>query len=184
MTRRARRRHSVVRVIARRTMYQGRVIRLVREVLQVRDRRLVRETILHPGAVVIIPRVDRSHLVFIRQYRRAVGRTLLELPAGTLDPPESPRVCAQRELEEETGFRAKRLRRVGAFYPAPGLLSEQMTLFLADGLTPGPAHPEADEMIRPVVLSLREAMAKIRSGAICDAKTILGVWFVRGLSRR
>ena len=175
MTRPAR----AIRVVQRTTLYRGRVIRLIREVLDAQGRRMVRETIQHPGAVVIVPMVDRSRLVFVRQYRRAVGRVLLELPAGTLERGERWDRCARRELEEETGWRARRLRRIGRFYAAPGFISEQLTIFLAQGLRRVAAHPEPDEVIRPVILSFGEALARIRSGAICDAKTIIGVLFAQ-----
>ena len=166
------------RLLERRTVYRGRVIRLVREVLEARGRRLVRETVWHPGSVVIVPMVDRSHVVFVRQYRRAVDRDLLELPAGTLEIGEARTVCARRELEEETGWRARRLKRLADFYPAPGVLSERMTVFVAEGLTRGDAHPEPDEHVTPVVLSLRGALSKIRSGEICDGKSIIGIMLV------
>ena len=170
-----------VRVVRRATPYRGRVIRLVQEVLEVGGRRLIRETVHHPGAVVIVPVLDRSRLVFVRQYRRPVKRELLELPAGTLEPGESRRACAARELQEETGWRARRLRRLGAFYTAPGFTTEQITVFLAQGLSPVRSRPDPDEGVRPVILSVRSALAKIRSGAICDAKTIIGVQFARRL---
>ena len=173
-----------IRIIRRKTLYQGRVIRLVHELLEVRGRRFVRETIQHPGAVVVVPMLDASRIVFVRQYRRAVKRWLLELPAGTLDRNESRRQCAKRELEEETGWRAARLARLGRFYAAPGFVSEQLTIFLATGLTPVPARPEPDELVTPVILSLRTALAKIRSGVICDAKTIIGLLFIRDRLRR
>lgn len=177
-----------VRCVKRSTIYQGRVIRLVREVLEIGGRRFARETIRHPGAVVIVPALGRSRIVFVRQYRRAVGRILLELPAGTLELGERRDACARRELLEETGWRAGRLRRLGRFYAAPGFLSEEMTVFLATGLRPGTAHPEPDELVTPVILTLQEALAKIRSGAIRDAKTIIGLLFaqrhLRGVGSR
>ena len=168
-----------IRVVKRTTIYRGRVIRLIREVLDAGGRQMVRETVLHPGAVVIVPFVDRSHIVFVRQYRRAIGRELLELPAGTLGAGERRERCARRELEEETGWRARRMRRIGQFYAAPGFISEQLTVFLATGLTQMGARPEPDEVVTPVVLSLQRALAKIRSGAICDAKSIIGVLFAQ-----
>ncbi len=170
---------KALRVVHRETIYRGRIIRLVRETLSVRGRRIVRETVQHPGAVVIVPFLDRSRILFVRQYRRAVDRELLELPAGTLERGERREVCARRELEEETGWRAHSMRRIGQFYAAPGCLSEQLTVFLAQRLTRGQAKPESDEILRPAVLTVREALAKIRSGAICDAKTIIGVLFAQ-----
>ncbi len=167
------------RLLARRLIYRGHIISLVREVLEIEGRRLVRETVRHPGAAVIVPLLDRSRIVFVRQYRRAVGRSLLELPAGTLGPGERPDACARRELQEETGWRARRLRRIGRFYAAPGFTSERLTVFLATGLTRAQAAPDHDELIEPVILSLATALARIRSGSICDAKSIIGVLFAR-----
>jgi len=166
---------GIVRVLGTRTVYRGRVCTLIRERIQIRDRVMVRDTIEHPGAVVIVPVVDRASLVFVRQYRRAVRQVLLELPAGTLSKGERRLACARRELEEETGWRARRWRQIGQFYAAPGLLSEQMTVFLAQDLRYVGAHPEPDEVLVPVVLSVRQALQAVRSGAICDAKTIIGV---------
>ena len=167
------------RLVRRTTIYRGRVIRLIREVLEARGRRLIRETIQHPGAVVVVPLVDPARIVFVRQYRRAVGKVLLELPAGTLEPGERREACARRELAEETGWRARRLRRIGQFYAAPGFISEQLTVFLAQGLIRAASRPEPDEVVTPVILSLREALAQIRSGAICDANSIIGVLFTQ-----
>jgi len=166
-----------VRVVQRRLIYRGRVIRLVREVLAVQGRRMIRETVRHPGAVVIVPMVDRSHMVFVRQYRRAVGRELLELPAGTLSAGERPAHCARRELQEEIGWRARRWRRLGQFYPAPGFTSEQMTVFLAQDLQPVSAPPDPDELIHLVVLSLRAALRSIQTGRLQDAKSIIAIFF-------
>ena len=168
-----------VRLVRRSTIYRGRIIQLIREVLEVDGRRLVRETVRHPGAVVIVPMLERSRIVFVRQYRRAIDRELLELPAGTLERGEGRISCARRELEEETGWRARELRRIGQFYAAPGFISEQLTVFLARGLTRVKARPDPDELVRPVILPLRTALSRIWSGSICDAKTIIGVLFAQ-----
>ncbi len=140
---------------------------------------MIRETIRHPGAVVIVPILDPHRLVMVRQYRRAVGRQLLELPAGTLEPGEPRLACAKRELQEETGWKAKRWIRLGQFYAAPGFISEQLTIFLAAGLTKTKANPEPDEMVYPVIVSLDKALRQIESGTICDGKTIIGILFAR-----
>ena len=147
-----------IRLVKRTTIYRGPIIRLIRELLDVDGRRIIRETVTHPGAVVIVPMLDRSRIVFVRQYRRAIEREILELPAGTLGAGERRAACARRELEEETGWRAHRMRRIGQFYAAPGFISEQLTVFLAQDLTHVTAHPEPDELIRPVTLTLRLMM--------------------------
>ncbi|MBI3319068.1 MAG: NUDIX hydrolase [Candidatus Omnitrophica bacterium] len=171
---------NALRLKQQTTVYQGRFLRVTKEVLECNGRRIVRETIRHPGSVVIVPLLDRSHIIFVRQYRRAVGRWLLELPAGTLDHQgERPSTCARRELEEETGWKAGRLTQIGWFFAAPGFLSERLTIFVATNLTHTTAHPEPDELVTPVVLSLRTALAKIHQGTICDAKSIIGVVFAQ-----
>ncbi|HEX9781039.1 MAG TPA: NUDIX hydrolase [bacterium] len=153
-----------VRTLRRQVLYRGRVIRLIRETIEVRGRRMMRETVEHPGAV-------RAHL--------------LELPAGTLEPGERPASCARRELEEETGWRASRLRRLGEHYSAPGFTSERMIVYLAQQLRPGRApHPDSDEMLEPVRLPLRRALAEVRRGAIRDGKTIIGLLLAEHALRR
>ena len=170
------------RHVKERLVYQGAIIRLVREELSYQGRRLIRETVRHPGAVVVLPVLNDGRIVLVRQYRHAVRRDLLELPAGTRDHKgEPPATTARRELEEETGWVAKRLKRLLTFYAAPGVLSEQMILYLATGLRYTKARPEPDECLEPVLLSLPQALAKLRSGHICDAKTIIGVLLARDL---
>ena len=173
-----------VRCLKRTPVYRGRVVTLVSERLEIGGVRMVRETILHPGSVVIVPILGRSRIVLVRQYRRAIDQDLLELPAGTLSPNEPPAACAKRELEEETGWSAGRIRRIGAFYAAPGVSSEWMTMFLATDLTRTKARPEPDELLTPVLLPLRTALAKVRSGQIRDAKSIIGLLFAERLLRR
>jgi ADP-ribose pyrophosphatase len=174
-----------VRLLRRRTVYTGKIVRLVREELAVGGRRVVRDTILHPGAVVIVPVLADGRVVLVRQYRRAVNRVLLELPAGTLGAGERPLACARRELAEETGWRARRWRRLLRFYAAPGVLSERMTVYLATDLRPGPADPEADEGGLTVApLPLRTALRRVHRGAIRDAKTIIGLLAAQRALRR
>ena len=98
-----------VRCLKRTSVYEGRAVTLIRELLEIGGMRMVRETILHPGSVVILPILDHSRVILVRQYRRAIDRDLLELPAGTLGAGELPVACAKRELEEETGWRAGRI---------------------------------------------------------------------------
>ena len=170
-----------MRLVKRETMYRGRVIELVRDTLAIGAATIVRETIRHPGSVVIVPVLPDGRILFIRQYRRAVGKPLVELPAGTLGHGENRLLCAKRELEEETGWRAARWRKLSDFYPAPGFLSEYMTIFLAQQLTQSAAHPEPDEVITPLPMSMEAALRRIRSGSICDAKSIIGIWLAKAV---
>lgn len=131
-----------------------------------------REVIEHPGSVAIVPLVDEDHVCLIEVFRRAVGSSLLEIPAGTLDRVESLEQAAARELAEETGYRAATVEKIGALWMSPGILRERMHLFVASGLEPGPQALEPGETIEPRVVAWPEALAMCRDGRIEDAKTV------------
>ncbi len=135
-----------------------------------------RDVVRHPGSVVILPLLADGQVCLIRNYRASVGKTLIELPAGTCEPHESPRDTAARELVEETGFVAGLLRQVAEFYAAPGILDEKMVLYLATELEQVHPRREAGEQIENLVVSLEEARDLVEQGVICDAKTIVGLW--------
>jgi ADP-ribose pyrophosphatase len=139
---------------------------------------LPRQVVLHPGAVVIVPMLDGDRVCLIRNERVAVGKTLVELPAGTLDHDEPPLATARRELREETGFAASQWQELPAFYMSPGILQERMHLFIAEGLLPGDPAREEGENIDNLILSWEDALAMIDRGEIEDAKTIVAllVW--------
>jgi ADP-ribose pyrophosphatase len=139
-----------------------------------------RETVRHPGAVTIIPLLDDGRIVLIRNLRPAVGRTLIELPAGTLARGEDPRAAAERELQEETGYRAGTIEPVCQFFMSPGILHERMHLFLATQLVAGPTRLDEGEQIEPLLVSCDAALAMTREGRIEDAKTLVGLlWWER-----
>jgi ADP-ribose pyrophosphatase len=131
-----------------------------------------RQVVLHPGAVVIVPLVDDDRVCLIRNERVAVRKTLVELPAGTLEPPEPPSVTAPRELKEETGYIAASWLELPGFFMSPGILCERMHVFVAQQLTPGDPQREAGEMIDNLIVAWDEALAMIDRGEIEDAKTI------------
>jgi ADP-ribose pyrophosphatase len=140
----------------------------------------VKDVVIHPGAVTILPMVDADHVCLIRNERIAVGKTLVELPAGTLEPDEDPAVTAHRELIEETGYRADHIEKLCEFFMSPGILNERMYLYVATGLRAGPTALEPGETIEPLVVSWGEAMQMAQSGAIEDAKTLVGLlWYDR-----
>lgn len=134
-----------------------------------------RDVILHPGAVAVLPLLDGERIVLLRNHRPAVGETLWEIPAGTLEPGEPIEQAAHRELAEETGYRAGRLRRLHSFYPSPGLLSERTHLFVAEDLTPGEMRLEPCEEIEPVTVAFAEALRRAIDGEIRDAKTLVAL---------
>jgi ADP-ribose pyrophosphatase len=135
------------------------------------------DVIVHPGAAVILPLISDDEIVFVRNQRLAVGRELLELPAGTLKAGESPRECARRELEEETGYSPGALTELVRFYSSPGFCTELMHVFVARELTRGTASPEPGEELTVVTLRLEEALRSIRDGRICDAKTMAALLY-------
>ena len=143
-----------------------------------------REVVVHPGAVVILPLLDDGRVCLIRNQRIAVGQELIELPAGTIDPGEDPLETARRELVEETGYQAEHWQRLHEFWMSPGILNERMHLFLATGLQPGPAAPEAGEQIRTLLVPWAEALALVDSGQIRDGKTLAGLLYYDRLCQR
>jgi ADP-ribose pyrophosphatase len=151
-----------------------------------------REIVGHPGAVAIVALDDEDRVLLVRQFRTAVGRTLLEIPAGTLDVDptagnvEDPDLAARRELEEETGQRAGRWQKLGSFWTAPGFATELMHLYLATDLRPadeGRLGPDEDEALVDVRVPLVEAVAAAEDGRIADAKSIVGLLRVDRLLR-
>ncbi|HEU5458787.1 MAG TPA: NUDIX hydrolase [Terracidiphilus sp.] len=149
-----------------------------------------RDVIRHNGSVVILA-LDNSKskkdpwVVIERQYRHAANQFLWELPAGKLDPGEDPLAGAQRELEEETGYRARKWRPLLNYYASPGFLGEAMLVFLAEGLVAGDAHPEDDEDIEFRLVRLSDLLKMVDKGAIRDGKTLTSILFyARRLARK
>jgi ADP-ribose pyrophosphatase len=168
------------------TLLVGRRFRVVRRRQTLPDGTIdAREVILHPGAVTVLPLVSPDQVLLIRNHRFAVQETLLELPAGTLEPGEDPEKTARRELEEETGYRAGSLTFLHSFWMSPGILRERMHLFVAGGLTPGAACLEPGEQIEPLVVPWAEALEMVRTGQIQDAKTLVGLlWYDRWTGKK
>ncbi len=135
----------------------------------------VREVIRHPGAVAILPLLDDGRVCFVRNYRVAVDETLIELPAGTLEPDEDPARAARRELAEETGYRAGQLELLTTFFTSPGVLDERMVVYVATSLESGPTALEPGEDIESLLCTWDEALAMARDGRIRDAKTLVAL---------
>ena len=138
----------------------------------------------HPGASAVVPFLDSENVVMLRQFRHAAGGVIWEVPAGKLDRGEDPSVCAARELEEETGYRASHIVQTGSLLTTPGFTDERIHLFCAYDLVPGPARPEAHEVLRTEIVPLPRALDMIESGEIQDGKTIAAVFLAARRGRR
>ncbi len=134
-----------------------------------------RHVVRHPGAVAIVPVLDDGRVCLIRNRRVSVDRQLIEIPAGTLEPPEDPKQAAFRELTEETGYRASTMTELHSFLLSPGIMDERMHLYVATGLEAGSQELELDEYIENLVVPLEEAMTMCYDGRIEDAKTLVGL---------
>jgi len=157
-------------VIASRRIHQGWVGLRIDTLRYASDRESTTEVVEHRGGVTLVAFDPEGRLLLVRQYRHPAGRALLELPAGTIDPDESPERCAERELQEETGYRPGRMELLGGFYSAPGYCSEYLHVFLCTDLVESRLEGD-EEAIHLERLSLEEALRLIDAGEIEDAKT-------------
>jgi ADP-ribose pyrophosphatase len=157
-------------------IYKGKVVTLNLETVTLPNGATVElEVVRHPGAAAIVPMKDERTVVLIRQFRLAAGGFIYEIPAGKLRPGEDPRLCAERELEEEIGYRAGRIERLETFFTAPGFTDEIMHLFFATGLTKTKQNLDHDEVLEVIEIPIETAIFQIRDGTIQDAKTIVGL---------
>lgn len=171
------------RTISSKHAYRGKLISLrIDEVEMESGRHATREIVEHPGAVGILA-WDGQRLAMVSQWRQPANQTLLEIPAGTLDPDEGPETTARRELAEEMGLAAANWERGPSFFTAPGFSTERLSLFLATELEAAEARADDDEAIEQSWLHLHEALAAIDAGRIVDAKTVAGIlWLARRLA--
>jgi ADP-ribose pyrophosphatase len=159
-------------------LYQGKVFRLQRDtVIEPGNVQADRDIIVHPGSVVVMPMFKDGRVLLIRQYRHTVGEFLWELVAGRKEPNETPLAAARRELLEETGYTAKRLRKLMRIVPTPGFVKEWMWIFAAEGLTEGAAQPEEDERITPRIFTMKQAEKMIERGTLRDAKSVCAILY-------
>ncbi|MEW6026677.1 MAG: NUDIX hydrolase [Planctomycetota bacterium] len=166
----------MVQIVTNKKVFAGRVINLYQTLLKdPAGNKISRETVVHPGAVTVIPLVSNTKVILVRQYRYAAGQYLWELPAGTLGKGEAPLACAKRELQEETGFVPGRLKKLMVFYTCPGFCTEKMHLYLAENLKPGAQKLDPDEKITYKTFSRREIRRLVKTNKIIDAKSLIGL---------
>lgn len=173
-------------VLSSQIVYEGKVFGIRRdELIEPTGVRTTREMITHPGSVVVLPVLADGRVLLIQQYRYAARQFLWELVAGRMDGGETPEQGAARELKEETGYSAKKLKIFLEFFPTPGFLEEKMYLLLAEGLSPGEATPEDDEKIVAKAYTRKQLEEMLRKKKLRDAKTIAGVlYYLRFIARR
>lgn len=166
------------------TVYHGSVFDVRRDaIIEPSGIRATRDVVIHPGSVVVLPVFPDGRVLLIRQFRYSAGGYLWELVAGRIDSGETPLSAARRELLEETGYTARRIRKMLEVFPTPGFVSERMWIFAAAQLSAGAAHPEEDEKIEPRAFTLAQVDSMIRRGILRDAKSIAGLlYFMRYLS--
>ncbi|GCD81980.1 ADP-ribose pyrophosphatase [Parageobacillus thermoglucosidasius] len=174
--------HLVEKTIRKEKIFSGKVVQLYVEDVQLPNGKTSkREVIKHPGAVAIIPITKEGKLVLVRQYRKALERVLVEIPAGKLEKGEEPLATAHRELEEETGYRARSLCHIASFYTSPGFADELIHLYVAEGLTKikNAASLDEDEFVDILEVTLEEALEMFEKREIYDAKTAYALQYLQ-----
>jgi len=170
------------KVIASQPVYDGRAVSLRVDTVSMPDgRQTTREVVVHSDCVAIIAVDEADNILLVNQFRYAVGKDLLEIPAGGIEPGEDEQTTVTRELREETGYAPAKVVRLGGFYSSPGFCNEYLHLYLATGLSYSPLHAEDTDSISLVRVPVAEVYDLIDSGAICDAKSIIGLLTFRQL---
>jgi ADP-ribose pyrophosphatase len=174
--------HLVEKTIEKEKIFAGKVIDLyVEEVLLPNGKTSKREIIKHPGAVAVIAVTDEGKIVLVRQYRKAMERVLVEIPAGKLEKGEEPIATARRELEEETGYKCEKMRHLISFYTSPGFADELVHLYIAENLSKleNSASLDEDEFVDVLEVTLEEALQLVNERQIYDAKTAYAIQYLQ-----
>ena len=167
--------------ISSKPVFQGRILRLAVDTVRLPNGRTAeREVVGHPGAAAVLPVLSDGKVLLVAQYRHAVKKILWEVPAGKLDAGEAPAACVIRELEEETGYQAQTIERLGSIFTTPGFSDEIIHLYRARDLTFVAQRTDEDEFIETAAFSPDQIKNMVRRGEICDAKT-LNTFYLAGL---
>ncbi|MBI4301228.1 MAG: NUDIX hydrolase [Chloroflexi bacterium] len=162
--------------VASQRIYNGRVVSLRLDTVELTNgAKIQREIVEHGDVVAVVAIDDNGNVLLVRQFRKPAEQVLLEIPAGGLEPAESPEDGVRRELQEETGYRASQVRRLGGFYTSPGFCTEFLHLYLATDLQFEPLEPDEDESFELVRVPLAQILELIDSGVISDAKSLVGL---------
>lgn len=166
----------VAKRIGRKEVYKGKIFDVVQDQIEFEDGSIAEwELVVHNGASAIVPITQNEEVILVKQYRNAKDDYVLEIPAGKLEKGEDPFVCATRELEEETGYKANTITKICSMYTAVGFSDECLHLYMAEDLKLGKQNLDEDEFIEIVTFPLDKVVKMIFAGDICDSKTIVGI---------
>ncbi len=167
-------------IVSTRSVFKGKVIQLDIDNVQLPNGKLAeREVVHHPGAVGILAVNSNKKVILIKQFRRAIERITIEIPAGKLEKNENPLDCAYRELKEETGYTATFMEKISQIYTSPGFADEIIHIYKAEGLQKGDSLPDEDEFVEMIELSLDEIDELIKNGEIMDSKTLVALYYLK-----
>ena len=177
--------HLAEKKISGEGVYDGIFLKMKRDIVSLPDgQHAVREYLEHPGAVAILAVLDDGRVLLERQYRYPIAQAVIEIPAGKLNTGEDPLLCAQRELQEETGYTAKHWSKIRRIHPVISYSTEFIDIYLAEGLSPGPARLDEEEFLDVFASPLEELLNWVETGKITDVKTIISTyWLERRRSR-
>jgi ADP-ribose pyrophosphatase len=166
------------KLVKQNKIYTGKAVDFYCDEVQLQNGQTAsREYLGHPGAAAVLPFLDQRNIILVKQYRYPIGKYTFELPAGKIDPGESPLDCINRELEEETGYKAKRIEKMLNFYPSTAFSNEVLHIFAAFGLIKGDSHPDEDEFVTTEIFDFKKAVGMIKTGEIMDSKTIIALLY-------
>ncbi len=169
------------KVYKKNKVYVGKVVDFCNDEIILPDgNKATREYIDHPGAVAIIPFVNKTDIILVRQYRYPVDEITYEIPAGKLEPgkKESLLGCAKRELKEETGYKAKTIKKLISFWPSSAFSNEELVIYIAKDLVKGTVNPDDDEFIENLAVPFKKALQMVKQGKIKDSKTVIALLYI------
>ncbi|MDR3113036.1 MAG: NUDIX hydrolase [Endomicrobium sp.] len=172
----------IEKLIKKNKIYSGRAVDFYRDEVELPNgEKAEREYLGHPGAAAALAFLDKKNIVLVRQFRYPIGKITYEIPAGKLDTGETPLHCIEREIEEETGFIAKRFEKLISFYPTTAFSNEVLHIFAAFGLEKGRQNPDEDEFVCAEIISFKKALKMVKSGQIMDAKTVIALLYFENI---
>ncbi|MDR2192570.1 MAG: NUDIX hydrolase [Endomicrobium sp.] len=172
----------IEKLVKQNKIYSGRAVDFYCDEVELPNEEIAkREYLGHPGAAAVLAFLDKKNIVLVKQFRYPVGKITYEIPAGKIDPGETPLHCIEREIEEETGFIAKRFEKLISFYPTTAFSNEILHVFAAFGLERGKQNPDEDEFISAEIVSFKQALKMVKSGQIMDAKTVVALLYFENI---